>query len=143
MKHYIEEKYPDKNIFYDFDYCKYSDWGYKKRTRFWTNITDITSKKCKMDCDNIISANEKGEVEQRIHKRSVNNNLTARIEVDGKLITCNSAELRKKYRKQLDEQSAKRKLYNKDQKCIGAGTSRLERYRIPAKLIDELLSKCQ
>ena len=139
----IEEKYPDKNIFYDFDYCKYSDWGYKKRTRFWTNITDITSKKCKMDCDNIISANEKGEVEQRIHKRSVNNNLTARIEVDGKLITCNSAELRKKYRKQLDEQSAKRKLYNKDQKCIGAGTSRLERYRIPAKLIDELLSKCQ
>ena len=23
--------------FYDVDYCMYSDWGYKKRTRIWTN----------------------------------------------------------------------------------------------------------
>jgi site-specific DNA-cytosine methylase len=23
--------------FRDFDYCCYSDWGYRKRTRFWTN----------------------------------------------------------------------------------------------------------
>lgn len=24
--------------FYDVDYCAYSDWGYKKRTRIWTNV---------------------------------------------------------------------------------------------------------
>lgn len=23
--------------FYDYDYCRFSDWGYKKRTRIWTN----------------------------------------------------------------------------------------------------------
>jgi hypothetical protein len=27
--------------FYDVDYCMYSDWGYKKRTRIWTNKTDF------------------------------------------------------------------------------------------------------
>jgi len=24
--------------FYDFDYCEFSDWGYRKRTRIWTNV---------------------------------------------------------------------------------------------------------
>jgi site-specific DNA-cytosine methylase len=24
--------------FYDVDYCRYADWGYKKRTRIWTNV---------------------------------------------------------------------------------------------------------
>ena len=24
--------------FYDVDYCRFSDWGYKKRTRIWTNV---------------------------------------------------------------------------------------------------------
>ena len=32
MKGYIDKP------FYDVDYCKYSGWGYKKRTRIWTNI---------------------------------------------------------------------------------------------------------
>ena len=27
--------------FYDIDYCMYSDWGYKKRTRIWTNKKDL------------------------------------------------------------------------------------------------------
>jgi len=31
--------------FYDVDYCCYSDWGYKKRTRIWTNI-DFNPKLC-------------------------------------------------------------------------------------------------
>ena len=25
--------------FYDVDYCRFSDWGYKKRTRIWTNVS--------------------------------------------------------------------------------------------------------
>jgi len=24
--------------FYDVDYCRYTDWGYRKRTRIWTNV---------------------------------------------------------------------------------------------------------
>jgi len=47
MKHYISEKYPEYNSYYDVDYCRYSDWGYKKRTRFWTNIIDFEPKLCK------------------------------------------------------------------------------------------------
>jgi len=41
MKEYITDK-----PFYDVDYCKYSDWGYKKRTRFWTNIKGFEPKLC-------------------------------------------------------------------------------------------------
>jgi len=32
--------------FYDVDYCMYSDWGYKKRTRIWTNKEDWENKLC-------------------------------------------------------------------------------------------------
>jgi hypothetical protein len=31
--------------FYDVDYCRFSDWGYRKRTRIWTNI-DYENKLC-------------------------------------------------------------------------------------------------
>jgi hypothetical protein len=28
-----------RDIYYrDFDYCRFSDWGYRKRTRIWTNV---------------------------------------------------------------------------------------------------------
>tara|TARA_R110000823_G_scaffold142872_1_gene272925 strand:- start:351 stop:731 length:381 start_codon:yes stop_codon:yes gene_type:complete len=36
--------------FYDVDYCKYSDWGYRKRTRIWTNKKDWNNLKCDCDC---------------------------------------------------------------------------------------------
>ena len=45
MKEYITNRKS-----YDVDYCKYSNWGYQKRTRFWTNITGFQPKKCKKDC---------------------------------------------------------------------------------------------
>jgi site-specific DNA-cytosine methylase len=35
MKH---RPFMDGIPFYDVDYCRYSDWGYKKRTRIWTNV---------------------------------------------------------------------------------------------------------
>ena len=31
--------------YYDVDYCAYSDWGYKKPTRIWTNVR-FTPKRC-------------------------------------------------------------------------------------------------
>jgi site-specific DNA-cytosine methylase len=86
MKNYIESNHKKYNTFYDVDYCKYSDWGYQKRTRFWTNIKDFKPELCKKDCINFI---------EKKHKKS----------------------------------------------CSGH-TNKLERYRIPEKLITELLKKC-
>ena len=42
--------------FYDVDYCMYSDWGYRKRTRIWTNKKDWNNKICdgKGTCGNMI-----------------------------------------------------------------------------------------
>lgn len=40
--------------YYDVDYCMYSDWGYRKRTRIWTNITDFTPLLCNKQCGNMI-----------------------------------------------------------------------------------------
>ena len=36
-------------------YCKYSDWGYRKRTRIWTNKTDFTPKLCHKDCGYVVN----------------------------------------------------------------------------------------
>ena len=51
MKNYISSDYPNYNTYFDVDYCKYSDWGYKKKTRFWTNIQGFNPKVCKRDCE--------------------------------------------------------------------------------------------
>tara|TARA_R100000329_G_scaffold74798_1_gene64704 strand:- start:961 stop:1599 length:639 start_codon:yes stop_codon:yes gene_type:complete len=42
--------------YYDVDYCMYSDWGYRKRTRIWTNKKDWNNKLCdgKGTCGNMI-----------------------------------------------------------------------------------------
>tara|TARA_R110001599_G_scaffold142670_1_gene323500 strand:- start:18 stop:659 length:642 start_codon:yes stop_codon:yes gene_type:complete len=48
MKEYLT----DLN-YYDVDYCKYCDWGYRKRTRIWTNKMDFIPKECKKDCVNM------------------------------------------------------------------------------------------
>jgi len=42
MKEYINDLIP----YYDIDYCMYSDWGYRKTTRFWTNIEGLEFNKC-------------------------------------------------------------------------------------------------
>lgn len=47
MKKYIDRPY------YDVDYCKYSDWGYRKRTRIWTNKIGYNNLLCTNDCDNM------------------------------------------------------------------------------------------
>jgi site-specific DNA-cytosine methylase len=38
--------------FIDVDYCMYSDWGYKKKTRIWTTVT-YDGKLCDKKCGNI------------------------------------------------------------------------------------------
>jgi len=39
---------------YIVDYCMYSDWGYKKRTRIWTNKKDFNNLLCNGKCGNMI-----------------------------------------------------------------------------------------
>lgn len=40
--------------FYDVDYCKYCDWGYRKRTRIWTNKRDFVPRVCRKDCGYVV-----------------------------------------------------------------------------------------
>lgn len=32
------QSYMNNIPFYDVDYCRYAEWGYRKRTRIWTNV---------------------------------------------------------------------------------------------------------
>ena len=42
----------------DVDYCMYSDWGYKKRTRIWNNFNYV-GKTCNKNCGNMVKIGEK------------------------------------------------------------------------------------
>lgn len=108
MKEYITDL-----PYVDVDYCKYSDWGYRKKTRFWTNIQGFDAQTCKKDCENIITINSEKK-ERKLHIKNCGNG--------------EQAKLTKKHAKQVDK--------------VGGGSNRLERYRIPEKLIEELLNCC-
>ena len=71
MKHYIAEKYPHYNTYNDFSYCKFSDWGYQKNTRFWNNIDGLENKLCQKDCENIITIKKQNLQIKKKHKVSV------------------------------------------------------------------------
>ena len=60
MKNYLT----DLN-YYDVDYCKYSDWGYRKRTRIWTNNFEFVPKVCRKDCENMFDPTK--------HKKDIGN----------------------------------------------------------------------
>jgi hypothetical protein len=122
MRKYIAEKYPTYDTYYDVDYCKYSNWGYKKRTRFWTNIEGFTPKKCKLDCENIIIQKEPKKKDRKLHKKNI---CCSKTIMDGKkLVRVNTAELREKYKDHKNIDSMK--------------TTKLERYRIPVKIVEDL-----
>ena len=60
--------------YYDVSYCHYSDWGYRKHTRIWTNRTDFIPKWCNRDCDNMITPNK-----HRVDLQNLNIELKYRI----------------------------------------------------------------
>lgn len=45
--------------YYTVDYCKYENWGYRKRTRIWTNVTEFIPKICKKDCNSMTDIRNK------------------------------------------------------------------------------------
>ena len=109
--------------FYDVDYCKYCDWGYKKRTRIWTNRTTFKPLLCKNDCENMVFIDN-----QKLHKERMGTSKT--IKDGDKIIRCNSKALRAKYRDFPNIQ--------KEGNAFGKGTTLEDRYRIPPKLIYSL-----
>jgi len=146
--------------YYDVDYCMYSDWGYKKRTRIWTNKPHFSPKLCdgKGTCGNMIEIPTDGAVHagtrqpiksdtRIIHKNPIGDNDKCKRAkkqlqhktvlgngyeiIDGKKTLCNTKELRDKFR----EKKANEKQIN----MPGGSTNLLLRYRIPQKLIYELL----
>jgi hypothetical protein len=60
--------------FYDVDYCMYSDWGYKKRTRIWTNLTDFEAKLCNKECGNMVQIGKKN-----VHKTNCGNSNQSKL----------------------------------------------------------------
>ena len=132
MKEYINDLIP----FYDVDYCQYG-FDYRKRTRFWTNIEGFEPRVCDGKTCHAIISNTKQ------HSRVLGNGY---VMIDGKKILCNTKELRIKYvHKQNCGNSKQARFARKNRLStdgIGGGTNRLERYRIPPLLIEELLDKC-
>jgi len=118
MKEYINNMY-----YYDVDYCKYSNWGYQKRTRFWTNIEGFKPLVCKKDCENIITIpTQEGAIHCGYKK----------------LIKGSTRTLHKNPIGDKDKAKTKKKQSISVSNGIGGGSNTLERYRIPEKLIEEL-----
>ena len=49
---------------YVVDYCMYSNWGYKKSTRIWTNRDNFTPMRCNGHCGNMVG---------KLHKTNLGN----------------------------------------------------------------------
>jgi len=112
----LMKNYMNHHNHYDVDYCMYSDFGYQKRTRIWTNLQDFKPKLCNGNCGNIVYGK---------HKSNFGG---SKMVLDNeRLIKVKTKEMREKYR---DHENI--------QKSIEGGNNRNERYRIPFKLIRSL-----
>ena len=60
---------------YVVDYCRYCDWGYKKRTRIWTNKKDWTPLTCNGNCGNMVITNDG----RKLHKTNLGNSERTKI----------------------------------------------------------------
>ena len=84
-----------RNIFnYDYvivDYCMYSNWGYRKRTRIWTNKKDWEPKKCdgSGSCGNMVGKlhkNNLGNTERKLKTKGLSLTQQQRYRVPADLI---------------------------------------------------------
>ena len=66
--------------FYDVDYCRYSDWGYKKRTRIWTLVNSFEPKLCNKNCGNMVGTLHKRNCGNSYYTRFTQNKATNRDE---------------------------------------------------------------
>ncbi len=131
--------------FYDVSYCMYSDWGYEKRTRIWTNKKGWNNLICDKSgsCGNMIDSK---------HNKVLGNGYKM---IDGKKVLCNTKALRQKHKARMGtsktvidngeiirvntaELRRKYKDYKNVNKSLNNETDKLERYRIPEDLIFSL-----
>ena len=131
MKEYMTEEYPQYNTYNNFSYCKFSDWGYQKNTRFWNNIPGLQDNICKKlnYCDTIVT--EDGNAR---HKKILANGYEM---IDSKKVLCNTKELRTKLREQKKKEGATK------MPSTTNGTKKIDRYRIPENLIEYILNDLQ
>lgn len=122
--------------FYDVDYCMYSDWGYRKRTRIWTNKKDFNNLLCdgSGSCGNMVEIPTNGALRHD----------------SGKPLKCKTRKLHKSNCGKTEALQKIRRLHKNN--CgntealqavrkyngYGIGTSLLDRYRIPPDLIYSL-----
>tara|TARA_R110001592_G_scaffold59567_2_gene180716 strand:+ start:1537 stop:2181 length:645 start_codon:yes stop_codon:yes gene_type:complete len=66
--------------FYDVDYCMYSDWGYRKRTRIWTNKKDWNNLMCNKQCGNMVGSLHKQNLGNSERQRKTNGNGTSQTD---------------------------------------------------------------
>lgn len=74
---------------YVVDYCMYSNWGYQKRTRIWTNKKNFEPKLCNKKCGNMIGNLHKSNLGNTERIKKVNNtipNLNLRYRIPEDLI---------------------------------------------------------
>tara|TARA_R110000796_G_scaffold88949_2_gene192306 strand:- start:467 stop:1273 length:807 start_codon:yes stop_codon:yes gene_type:complete len=131
--------------YYIVDYCMYSNWGYRKRTRIWSNVLTFKPKLCdgSGDCGNMIKIENhnfhltalgktsQNKMVKKQHIESLGNGYEI---INGEKVICNTKEKIDKLR-QLKKD-------NKHVSCVqsvGGGTDRLMRYRIPPDLVYDLL----
>tara|TARA_R110000765_G_scaffold395479_1_gene489213 strand:+ start:142 stop:936 length:795 start_codon:yes stop_codon:yes gene_type:complete len=131
MKQYITDL-----PFYDVDYCKYCDWGYKKKTRLWTNIKFIP-KICKKDCENIVVLPPK-EYPDAFFKAHPPNCMCCKKHK----AFCGGDSKKKQIIKHLKNVSTVHSVevtkHMKEVSSYGGGSGKLDRYRIPPELIKDL-----
>jgi site-specific DNA-cytosine methylase len=112
MKSYITDK-----PYYDVDYCQYSDWGYRKRTRIWSNIEGFNSKLCdSKTCKNMVGTQ---------HRASLGGGYS--VIINNKYKNLVATEFKK-----LQESGVKYELVKTNQ------LSKHKKYRIPQQLIIDL-----
>jgi len=104
--------------FTDCDYCMYSDWGYKKRTAFWSN-KDLKLNCCNGKCGNIVITEDKNKI-HAINLGGMDNHI------------------RIKHKKNLNDFGGGSTITKKDMDKIGKQTNRIDRYRIPHSLIKDM-----
>ena len=110
----------EKNLYYIVDYCSYGFY-YKKRTIIFTNKKGFIPKLCKKEkCHAIIKFNDENNKVRILHKSN-----------------CGNTERKKLIKKHLLTTGSWGK--GKVQKGVGGGNNRLDRYRVPYKLIKDLL----
>jgi len=114
--------------FYDVDYCMYSDWGYRKRTRIWTNKKDWKNLICDGSgaCGNMIELPTNG----------------AKRHDTGKPLKCSTRKLHINNLGKSETSQAIRKVHQNNlgnrQRPGGVSLSQKDKYRVPEDLIFSL-----